>query len=84
MDYRDNPSANQSNYTNIYTKIDKDLSISSIYRRYENPYFEKWSWETLLFNDGELEEQYDCLDSADQVVNLHAEIINKYKKEQKQ
>ncbi|MEX0595127.1 MAG: hypothetical protein WD512_01415 [Candidatus Paceibacterota bacterium] len=63
--------------TGIHTNIDSRLRLSSIYRRYANENFESWAWETLLFNDGVVEEQYDTLQTADQVVNLHAEIRQK-------
>lgn len=60
--------------TSIITHLGAGTRISSIYRRFSNSFFEMWGWETLLFEDGEQVKQYDVLDSADDVVNLHAEI----------
>lgn len=64
--------------TGIHTNINKDYRISSIYRKYSNPYFESWAWETFLWNGDRIEEQYDTLYTADQVVDLHTKIVSEF------
>jgi hypothetical protein len=65
--------------TGIHTRINSDLRISSIYRKFANPYFESWAWETFLWNGNKIENQYDTLTSAEQVIDLHTEILIIYK-----
>jgi hypothetical protein len=60
--------------TGIHTRINDDLRISSAFRKFSNAYFESWTWETFLWNGEKIEEQYDTLQSADQVIDLHSKI----------
>lgn len=68
-------STNQFN-TVIHTKINKDLKVTSIYRKFANSNFESWGWETLLWSNEKLTVQYGILDSAEHVVELHTYIVD--------
>ncbi|MCM3387265.1 hypothetical protein M3649_03850 [Ureibacillus chungkukjangi] len=78
MDYKEYAKEISDLNTNIITVLDKNYRITSIYRRYSNPHFEKWAWETFLWCNGEIVEKYRVLDFADDVVSLHTEIIDKF------
>jgi hypothetical protein len=79
MNYKEHAKENETNLpTGIHTRINNDLRISSIYRRFANPHFESWGWETYLWNGDRIENQYDVLHSADRVVDLHIEILKEY------
>jgi hypothetical protein len=66
MGYKNYAKETESNLpTGIHTKINNDLRISSIYRRFANPHFESWGWETFLWNSDRIDEQYDVLNSAE-------------------
>lgn len=76
VNYKEYAKVDSSNVLNtkIFTKINSHLCISSIYRKYSNPNFELWGWETFVWNDDKIIRQYDVLDDAEDVVNLHSEI----------
>ncbi len=78
MDYREYAKELTHLNTNIITALDKNYRISSIYRRYSNQYFESWGWETFLWCDDKIEKEYPVLDSADDVVTLHTEIMQDF------
>jgi hypothetical protein len=80
MDYKDYARETETNLpTGIHARINNDLRISSCYRRFTNPYFGTWTWETFLWNGDRIEKEYNTLDSADQVVDLHTKILTEYK-----
>jgi hypothetical protein len=80
MDYKDYAIETESALsTGIHTRINSELRISSCYRRFANPHFESWAWETFLWNGDRIEKEYDTLNSADQVVDLHSRIVREYK-----
>lgn len=82
MSYKYHARETESNLpTGIHTRINNDLRISSVYRRFANHHFESWAWETFLWNGDRIEEQYDTLHSADQVVDLHTKILTNLTKE---
>jgi hypothetical protein len=58
----------------IKTSISNTKAISSVYRRYSNPYFESWGWETFLWDGPRIEKEFDVLYSADDVMTLHARV----------
>lgn len=64
--------------TGIHTKISNNLRISSSYRRFANQHFESWAWETFLWEGERIIDEYDTLMSADQVIDLHTEILKKH------
>ena len=61
--------------TGIHTRINDKKRISSCYRKFANIHFERWGWETFLWDGDRVENQYDVKDTADDVVNLHMEIL---------
>jgi hypothetical protein len=65
--------------TSIHTRINKNLRISSVYRMFSNAHFEEWGWETFLWDGDRIKEEYHILNSADNVVELHAEIYEAHK-----
>jgi hypothetical protein len=80
MDYKDYARETETNLpTGIHTRINNDLRISSCFRRFSNPHFESWAWETFLWNGDRIEEEYGTLTRADQVVDLHIKILTDYK-----
>ena len=48
LDYQEYAKSNGQLSTGIHTRINSTQRISSIYRRYSNPHFEQWAWETFL------------------------------------
>lgn len=64
--------------TGISTRIDDRARISSAWRTFANSNFETRAWETFLWVDEKIAEQYDTLRNADQVVDLHLEIMTDY------
>lgn len=81
MNYKDHAKETELNLpTGIHTRINNNLRIFSCFRRFANPFFESWAWETFLWNGDKIEKEYGTLESADQVVDLHTEILNGYKK----
>jgi hypothetical protein len=66
--------------TSINTLINKNLRVSSIYRRFGNMYFESWAWETFLWEGERIKEEYRPLDSANEVIVLHARIYEEQNK----
>ncbi|UUV25940.1 MULTISPECIES: hypothetical protein [Lysinibacillus] len=62
--------------TSINTRINTNYRISSIYRKFSNPNFEAWGWETLLWNDDNIEKQYNVLYGLESVVELHTKVSN--------
>ncbi|MEH7116157.1 hypothetical protein V7128_01860 [Neobacillus vireti] len=64
--------------TSIHTRINAEIRISSVYRKFSNINFEDWGWETFLWKDMDIEKQYDILNSADQVVDLHTQIFKEF------
>ena len=81
MDYKsyvketESPSLN----TGIHTKIDSEYRISSIYRRFANAFFEQWGWETFLWCKENIEREYEVKYSADEVINLHTDILANFR-----
>lgn len=65
--------------TSIHTRINDTMRISSTWREYSNINFETRAWETFLWEGDRIKEEFDTLKNADSVVNLHLEILNKYK-----
>ncbi|MDQ0062358.1 hypothetical protein [Paenibacillus harenae] len=65
--------------TGIHTRIDDRARISSAWRTYANADFETKAWETFLWVDEKIAVEYDTLRDAEQVVELHFEIMNKYR-----
>ncbi|MNH66496.1 hypothetical protein D3C73_185270 [compost metagenome] len=59
----------------IRTRIDDNRRISSCYRKFENIHFERWGWETFLWDGDHRQNEYNVLDSAEEVVNLHARVL---------
>lgn len=68
--------------TGIHTWINKDFRISSVYRRFGNEHFESYGWETILWNGEHIDNQYDVIESADLVIDLHAKILKSFLKEE--
>jgi hypothetical protein len=64
--------------TGIHTRIDDRTRISSAWRTFANINFESRAWETFLWVDDKIAEQYDTLRNADMVVDLHLDIMNDY------
>jgi hypothetical protein len=76
VDYKDYARETETTLpTGIHTRINNDLRISSCFKRFSNPHFESWAWETFLWNGERIEQEYITLNSADQVVDLHTRII---------
>lgn len=75
MDYKEN---RQDISTGIHTRVDKNIRISSIYRRYANANFEVFGWETILWIGDQIEYTYSPLDSAEEVINQHITILNEF------
>lgn len=67
--------------TSIHTRINKNLRISSIYRKFSNAYFESWGWETFLWEGERIKEEYHVLNSANDVLDLHVEIYEAHEEE---
>lgn len=65
--------------TTIVTRINETHRISSVYRRFANEHFEQSAWETILWNQDKYVEEFETFYSADSVVNLHQEIIQRFK-----
>lgn len=70
--------------TGIHTRIDDRARISSAWRTYGNENFTSRAWETFLWVDEKIAEQYDTLRNAENVVDLHLEIMNEYRKSNQQ
>ncbi|MGM1044726.1 MAG: hypothetical protein ACQEXX_01130 [Bacillota bacterium] len=64
--------------TSIHTRINDNKRISSCFRKFANAHFEKWGWETLLWDGDQIVEQYDVLSSADDVIDLHTGILDSH------
>lgn len=76
LDYKEYAKRENSYFPiSIHTEVGKNMRVSSIYRRFSNSFFESWGWETLLWNNERIENEYLVLDSAEEVVNLHATIL---------
>lgn len=69
---------NRSLKTEILTRINDNKRISSCFRKFANSHFKKWGWETFLWDEDLIVEQYAVLSTADEVVNLHIEILNNH------
>lgn len=67
--------------TTIHTRLKGAYRISSSYRKFANPNFESWGWETLLWNYNEIIEEYPIVNSVDGVMNLHNKIESTFKEE---
>ncbi|WFB57487.1 hypothetical protein [Paenibacillus sp. BR1-192] len=68
--------SNKPDRTTIHTRINDKKRISSCFRKFANAHFEKWGWETFLWDGDQIAVEYAVLDSADEVVKLHAKILN--------
>lgn len=68
----------KSRNTSIHTRISDTVRISSIWRRFANENFETDAWETFLWVDNRVTENYDTLTNAERVVELHDEIVEKW------
>ena len=64
--------------TGIHTRISDMYRVSSAYRKFSNPYFETWGWETFIWNGDKIEQQYEVLSSASDVVLLHTKIVKHF------
>ena len=64
--------------TGIHTRINTKYRISSIYRKYANPFFEEWGWETFLWYNDKIEREYEVKNSSEEVINLHIEILDNF------
>lgn len=64
--------------TGIHTRINDRVRISSAWRTFGNENFTTRAWETLLWVDEHIAEQYDTLRNAENVIDLHLEITNDY------
>lgn len=79
MGYRDYAKqVDTSLQTGIHTRINKNLRVSSCFRKFSNSFFESWAWETFLWNGEKIEKQYNLLESADLVIDLHTQVVNEY------
>ncbi len=79
MDYQDYVKIQECTLpTGIHTRVNEEIRISSAYRRYANPHFESWGWETIVWKNENVEYVYDPVNSPEQVVNLHIEILNEF------
>lgn len=65
--------------TSIHTRISDTVRISSMWREYGNENFQSRAWETFLWEGDRIKEEFDTLRNADKVVNLHLEILNRYR-----
>lgn len=65
--------------TGIHTRINDEWRISSAWRTFESDRFSTQAWETFLWNGEKIAEQFDTLKNADAVVNLHQEIVQRFK-----
>lgn len=65
--------------TSIHTRISSTMRISSTWREYSNEHFSSRAWETFLWDGDHIKEEFDTMRNADDVVNLHFEILNRYK-----
>lgn len=83
LDYEKFARANGNMSTGIHTRINQDKRISSIYRKYYNPHFEQWAWETFLWDGDKIIKEYDSLLSAEAVINLHCQIVSEINNESK-
>lgn len=79
LDYKEYARVNNHLDTGIHTRINSTKRISSIYRRYSNPHFEQWAWETFLWEGDRIAKEYNTLHDVESVVNLHCEIVNELK-----
>lgn len=64
--------------TGIHTRIDDRARISSAWRTFANANFQMKAWETFLWVDDKIAEQYDTSMNADMVVDLHLNIMTDY------
>jgi hypothetical protein len=65
--------------TSIHTRVNDTTRISSMWREYGNENFQSRAWETFLWEGDRIKEEFDTLRNADNVVDLHLEILNRYK-----
>lgn len=70
--------------TGIHTRINETTRISSAWREYGNEHFTQRAWETFLWENERIIEEFDTLRNADNVVDLHLEILNRYKSREEQ
>ena len=68
--------------TGIHTKINDTMRISSAWRKYGNENFTTRAWETFLWDGDKIIGEYDTLKNADDVVQLHFEILSERSKSQ--
>lgn len=68
--------------TGIHTRINDTVRISSGWRNYSNEHFSSNAWETFLWDGEKIIGDYDTLKNADDVIDLHQEILKTYKKEE--
>lgn len=64
--------------TCIHTKINSEVRVSSIYRRYGNSNFESWGWETFTWKNDRIESEHPSLTDVEEVLNLHITLFNEY------
>lgn len=76
MNYKKYAKSNGHMSTGIHTRISGTQRISSIYRVYSNPHFEQWAWETFLWEDDKIIEEYSALIDIEDVINLHCQIVS--------
>jgi hypothetical protein len=74
MSYKDSDSP-----TDIHTRINDTLRISSAWRTYGNENFTSMAWETFLWEGERIIKEFDTLQNAENVVELHFEILSRYK-----
>ncbi|OMF38810.1 hypothetical protein BK133_00990 [Paenibacillus sp. FSL H8-0548] len=67
--------------TGIHTRINDTTRISSAWRTYSNENFKTRRWETFLWEDEKIKEEFDTLSTADAVVNLHLSIVERLRGE---
>lgn len=67
---------NKSVPTTIHTRVTSKIRISSIYRKYDNDYFDSCAWETFVW-DGEEIREHIVLDCMDSVLEYHLQQYNK-------
>lgn len=79
LDYQEYAKLNGQLNTGIHTRISNSQRISSIYRRYSNPYFEQWAWETFLWDGDKIVKEYDTFLNVVTVIDLHCQIVEEVK-----
>jgi len=84
LDYKEFAKTNGQLSTSIHTRINSTKRISSIFRKYSNPHFEQWAWETFLWDEDKIIKEYDIFMNVAAVVDLHCQIVSDINNESKE